>query len=209
MSAEDTQRRGFFGDVYREAAGDAASVPWADLKPKAELVEWLTRNPGGGRAAIDVACGLGDNAEAIAAAGWRTTAFDLAADAISWAGRRFPDSPVDYRVADVLDPPPHWRGGFDLVNECYTLQAVPPEAMPALRAAVAALVAPGGRLLVYARVRPDGSPASGPPWPLEISQARAFADMGFELVSERRFETVRRDRLVDHVFCEWKRAEAR
>ena len=167
MSGNTESRAEFFDAVYRGAGDDPGAVPWADLKPKAELVEWLGRNPGHGRSAIDIACGLGDNAEAIAAAGWKTTAFDLAPDAISWAKKRFTLSSVEYLVADLLDPPAAWTARFELVNECYTLQAVPPEVMPRLRRAICDLVAPGGRLLVYARVRPDGAEASGPPWPLE------------------------------------------
>ena len=33
-------------------------------------------------------------------------------------------------------------------------------------AAIAQFVRPGGRLLVIARARDDGTPSSGPPWPL-------------------------------------------
>ncbi|MEZ5791291.1 MAG: methyltransferase domain-containing protein [Nitratireductor sp.] len=94
-------RGAFFDTVYDMAAGDAAGVPWADLKPKQQLEQWLASNPGNGRTAIDIACGLGDNAEAMAAAGYRTTAFDLARKAVAWARQRFPDSAVDYQVADL------------------------------------------------------------------------------------------------------------
>jgi hypothetical protein len=37
----------------------------------------------------------------------------------------FPQSAVDYRVADLFDAPSEWRGAFDLVHELYTLQALP------------------------------------------------------------------------------------
>src|SRR5690606_21942980 len=134
-------RAAFFDMVYEMAGGDASSVPWADLAPKPELVEWLAANPGGRRRAIDVACGLGDNAEAISAAGYATTAFDGAGKAIDWARRRFPETSVDYRVADLLAPPDAWRRGFDLVHECYTVQSVPPERHEAFARAVAELVA--------------------------------------------------------------------
>lgn len=205
MSENPASRADFFDAVYRNAQGNPVAVPWADLKPKDELVQWLARNPGNGRRAIDIACGLGDNAEAIAAAGWNTTAFDLAPDAISWAKKRFPHSGVDYLAADLVDPPAGWNGSFDLVNECYTLQAVPPAIMPRLRQAICDLVAPGGRLLVYARVRADGAEASGPPWPLETSEAMSFAGMGFELVAERRFALHKGERRIEHLFCDWRR----
>ncbi|MEZ5801166.1 MAG: hypothetical protein R3D29_12765 [Nitratireductor sp.] len=51
--------------VYDMAAGDAQAVPWADLKPKPQLQQWLASNHGNGRTAVDIACGLGDNAEAM------------------------------------------------------------------------------------------------------------------------------------------------
>ena len=75
------ERKAFFNDVYARAGGDAAFVPWADLKPKDQLVQWLVENPGIGsaetssgiRSALDIACGLGDNAEAMAAMGRNDT----------------------------------------------------------------------------------------------------------------------------------------
>ncbi|MEP2117213.1 MAG: SAM-dependent methyltransferase, partial [Bauldia litoralis] len=60
---------GWFDELYQGADGDTGQVPWADLAPKAGLPEWLADHPGEGRTALDVGCGLGDNAEAIAAAG--------------------------------------------------------------------------------------------------------------------------------------------
>lgn len=198
-------RAAFFNTVYEQAHGDAAFVPWADLEPKPQLLQWLARNPGEGRRAIDIACGLGDNAEALAAAGYSTAAFDLSADAIAWARRRFPDSTVDYRVADLLDLPADWRDGFDLVNECYTLQSVPPRMLDPMVPAVAGLVAPGGTLLVYARMRADDAQADGPPWPLRHAEIMRFSGLGLELVAREAFDLRRSDRVIAHWFCEWRR----
>ena len=200
-------RGAFFDTVYDMAGGDAAGVPWADLKPKQQLEQWLASNPGNGRTAIDIACGLGDNAEAMAAAGYRTTAFDLAEKAVSWARQRFPGSAVDYQVADLLNPPAGWNGRFDLVHECYTLQAVPPLMLQGMTAAIADLVAPGGTLLVYTRIRPDGSETSGPPWPLQERDAMGFASHGLQLVSRNAFELLRPDRKIPHWFCVWQKPE--
>ncbi len=90
------ERQAFFNAVYEQAAGDAAFVPWADLKAKEQLNNGLRKmtesNPHPALTAMDVACGLGDNAEALARAGYATTAFDLAGDAIDWAKKRFPES---------------------------------------------------------------------------------------------------------------------
>ena len=216
---DEPGRKAFFNDVYARAGGDAAFVPWADLKPKKQLVQWLEKNPGISSVetssripkAIDIACGLGDNAEAIAAAGYGTTAFDLSADAIAWAKRRFPESRVKYRQADLFAPPEEWPENFDLVHECFTLQALPPEMLEKTAAAVAALVAPGGDLLVYTRWRQDGAPVDGPPWPLEESRLDCFAPLGFERISETRFVVERPAsgdrpaRAIPHAFTHWRR----
>jgi len=204
-AAEPADHKRFFDHVYQEAAGDAAGVPWADLSPKRQIVDWLVRNPGTGLTALDIACGLGDNAEAMAGAGYRTVAFDLSPHAVEWARKRFPDSKVDYRVANLLEPPPDWSGGFDLVNECYTIQSVPVDMRARMTRAVASLVKPGGRLLVYARTRLEGSEADGPPWPLSPSEVDAFRELGLAPVSEERFELARGDRIMPHVFAVWRR----
>lgn len=199
------ERAEFFNAVYERAEGDAAFVPWADLEPKPQLLQWLADHPGEGRRAIDIACGLGDNAEALATAGYRTTAFDLAVGAVEWARRRFPRSAVDYRVADLLDPPADWIGAFDLVHECYTLQSVPPQMLDRLAPAIAGLVAPGGTLLVYTRIRPDDTEVDGPPWPLREADAMRFAGLGLELVRRDAFDNRRGERVIPHWFCEWRR----
>jgi SAM-dependent methyltransferase len=200
------ERREFFKDIYRRAGGDAGQIPWADLTAKAVLHEWLVKNPGNGRlTAIDIACGLGDNAEALADAGYQTTAFDLSEHAINWARKRFPDSAVSYTTADLFALPEEWKGAFDLVNECYTLQSLSPDMLRETAAAVASLVRPGGTLLVYARWREDGAEASGPPWPLEKSNLHVFSELGFDLADEKLFFVKKPGREIPHSFAVWRK----
>lgn len=177
---------GWFEAVYRGADGDADAVPWADRVVNPHLAEWLARErPAPGRA-LDVGCGLGDNAAALVAAGQTVTAFDVSAAAVDWARRRFPDLAVDWRVADALQPLPEWHGAFDLVVEVYTLQVLPPPHRGRLMAALAACVAPGGTLLAVCRGREPAEPEGAMPWPLTPDELRdGFAAAGLVLA---RFE---------------------
>lgn len=195
----------FFDAVYDNANGDAALVPWADLQPKQQLIAWLSKENRTFGKAIDVGCGLGDNAECLAANGFETTAFDFSSRAIDWAKERFPDSPVSYHQADLFNLPAEWIGQFDLVHECYTLQAIPPATLEQSVPAVASLVAPGGTLLVYTRIREDGSDVEGPPWPLEETTAMSFTDFGLELLAREEFTIERPDRIVPGIWCEWRK----
>ena len=180
---DDPFRRGWFNAVYDLAAEDPACVPWADLAPHPLLAQWLAGRDLTGKRALDVGCGLGDNAEALAAAGARTSAFDLSDKAIGWARRRFPQSAVDYRAADLFAAPADWRETFDLVHECYTLQALPASLLAQAAAALAGFVAPGGTLLVIARARDEGATPAGPPWPLARSGLDTIAAAGLVITS--------------------------
>lgn len=187
--AGDPYRRAFFAAVYATAGDDPAQIPWADLAPHPLLAQWLAdAQPRKADArALDIGCGLGDNAAAIAAKGWRVTAFDLSAVGIDWAKRRFGAS-VAFRVADLFAPPADWIGAFDLVHECYTLQALAPDAQEEAIGRIAQLVARHGRLVVIARLREGGSPAQGPPWPLAYDEVLAFVRHG--LVADSIEETL-------------------
>ncbi|VFU10738.1 class I SAM-dependent methyltransferase [Methylocella tundrae] len=169
--AADPLRRGWFEAVYALAENDAARVPWANLSPHPLTRSFVDLQMRGleGLCVLDVGCGLGDNAECFSAAGADVTAFDLVEEAVQWAKRRFPDSKVAYSAEDLFKVPPEWREKFDLVHECYTLQALAPELLPKALAALASLLAPDGKLLVIARARDEDAPASGPPWPLPPS----------------------------------------
>ena len=189
--------------TYQAAARDADKVPWAEGRPKPLLADWLEAADvrGDGRRALVVGSGLGDDAEALAARGFAVTAFDLSPTAIAWTHERFPDSAVSYHVADLFDLPADWQRAFDLVVEIYTLQSLPPTIRPEAMDRVAALVAPGGELLVICRGREEHEPAPGPPYPLSRAELRRLEAGGLaerEAVDRLDDETppVRRFRLL-------------
>lgn len=175
---------GWFEPLYRAAAAGDAVVPWHAGAPSPLLVEWAgsRRADGSGRRALVVGCGLGDDAEHVASLGFRTVAFDIAPTAIRGARARFPDSAVEYVVADLLDAPPEWREAFDLVVEHITVQALPDPPRASAIAAVSGFVAPGGTLLVISGARSDDEAVDGPPWPLARGEVESFATGGVELV---------------------------
>jgi SAM-dependent methyltransferase len=171
---------GWFDRFYQQAAGNWDLVPWADCRPNHWLVEWLrtfTASPNRKRSLV-VGCGLGDDAEALASAGYAVTAFDISPTAIAACHQRFPRSGVDYQVADVLHPPASWTGAFDLVFEAFTLQVLPPEPRHAAMRAIASLVSPGGRLLVICRARAAREPVGEMPWPLTREELATFEALG-------------------------------
>lgn len=178
----DPLRRDWFEAVYALAEDDPAAVPWAQLSPHPLLVQWLSeQGPLSDLRVIDVGCGLGDNAEALARAGAQVTAFDLVSQAIQWAKRRFPESSVDYCAADLFDLPHTWCGAFDLAHECYTLQALPDALLDHAAECLSSLLAPNGRLLVIARARDEGQSVEGPPWPLTRGRMNSLAVRGLRL----------------------------
>jgi hypothetical protein len=178
---------GWFEAFYRDAGGVDARVPWADLQGHPLLVGWLDRQRvrGGGRRALVVGGGLGEDSEALASAGFEATGFDVSPTAIEWCRKRFPQSRVDYRAADLFRAPSEWRKAFDLVLELYTLQALPQELRLDAARGIADFVAPQGELLVITRGREPEEPLAELPWPLVKSELAAFETLGLR---ESRFE---------------------
>jgi SAM-dependent methyltransferase len=167
----------WFEPLYVAATEGRAEIPWdRGGEPHALLVDWAQR-----RRALVIGTGLGDDAEYIASLGFRTLAFDVAPTAVELARERHPGSPVDYVVANLLDPPPEWRERFDLVFESLTVQSMPPAVHAQAIESVAGFVAPGGTLLVIA-TQAQAPGQDGPPWPLTRAEIDAFATGGLRSV---------------------------
>ena len=173
----------WFEELYSQATDSGSSlIPWADARPNPNLVEWLDREgtEAKGRSALVVGCGLGDDAEELGRRGFAVTAFDISKSAVAMACRRFPDSPVEYSVANLLSPPPGFSGKFDFVQETYTLQVMPRAMRPAAIERIASFVAPGGTLLVIARARDDSEGLGDMPWPLSRAELSYVLECGLE-----------------------------
>ncbi|MBC7303587.1 MAG: class I SAM-dependent methyltransferase [Nocardia sp.] len=180
---------GWFEPLYAEAAAGTSAVPWDRDVPNPLLVDWLRSAslPQGARGLV-IGCGYGTDAEFVAAQGIRTTAFDVSPTAIRGARARFPQSPVTYTVADLLNPPPSWRHAFDVVVESITVQSLPLDVRTAAVTNIGNLLAPGATLLVIADIA-DTPATSGPPWPLTRADVDSFGTPELTLV---RVETLPR-----------------
>jgi SAM-dependent methyltransferase len=184
---------GWFDDLYAGANRNGDAVPWANLAPHPELVEWARRHDlrGNGRQALVVGSGLGDDAEALADLGFEVTAFDVSPTAIAWSQERFPGSTVDYRVENLFETPAAWQGRFDFVLEIRTVQSLPSALHEKAMQQVARFLSPGGTLLVVCQARDPRIEVGGPPWPLtraslETFQRSGLQEVGFEETLLRR-----------------------
>lgn len=179
----------WFETLYADADGDTAQIPWARLTIHPYLQAWITEEKitGNGSSALVIGCGLGDDGEALEKLGFQVTAFDVSPEAIAWCKRRFPDSEVNYLVADLFALDPAWKGKFDLVVESRTIQALPLSVRKEAIAAMAPLVALGGKLVVITRYRDTEAEPDGPPWALSELDLKEFQELGLQEVHRQEF----------------------
>jgi 2-polyprenyl-3-methyl-5-hydroxy-6-metoxy-1,4-benzoquinol methylase len=189
ISVDSQDPTSWFEPLYANAKGDTAQVPWAKNQAHPYLQQWLNANPRQTqeKSALVIACGLGDDAELLATIGYQVTAFDISPTAIAWCKQRFPDSPVNYLVADLFNLDPQWQGKYDFVFECKTIQALPLNVRSQVMQKIAVLIAPNGTLLVITRHRDANTIPDGPPWALSDVELSVFTEFGLTEVSCDRF----------------------
>ena len=174
-----------FEAIYAMAESNPQSIPWGGFHANPRLVEWFDQQEidGRGRRALVVGCGLGGDAHELAQRGFTVTAFDIAQTAIDWCKQRFPNSGIDFVVADMFAPPNEWLNGFDFVLDVRIVQALPLVMREDAISAEAAFVAPNGHLLIITERRDDRiANPPGPPWSLSRSELALFNKHGLETV---------------------------
>jgi SAM-dependent methyltransferase len=173
------QPTGWFEPLYAERDAKGAAPPWHSEDARPLLVDWAAERGvrGEGLRAAVVGAGLGTDAEYIASLGFDTLGFDVSPTAVRLANERSTRERARYEVGDLFALPDDWVGAFDLVVEIWTVQALPVDVRAEVTAAIASLVAPGGRLLAISWARADDEPPGPPerpPWPLTRAEFDAF-----------------------------------
>ncbi|NJO27322.1 MAG: methyltransferase domain-containing protein [Richelia sp. SL_2_1] len=197
----------WFENLYAKAQGDSNQVPWANMTVNAYLKDWLNQNPQleknlNGLKALVVGCGLGDDAEALAKQGFDVTAFDISPTAINWCISRFPNSSVNYVIADLFDLNQEWQQNFDFVFESRTIQSLPLTVRQQVMTAIAQLVAHNGTLLVITAIRDTPEEPSGPPYPLSLEEIDYFPKLGLQEIRRDAF-TEKNNRLPKRLRIEY------
>ena len=204
--AERGKPNGWFEEFYARADGDIHKVYWADLEPNPLLIDYLEKYMVlDGARAITIGCGLGDDAELLSQHGYRVTAFDISPSAIAMCNRRYPNSAVDYIIADLFNYPAGWLRGFDLIYECNTIQILrgSEDRIQAVRA-ISDLAAHGGEILVSCRSRNAGEQSDSFPLALDREEIDGFQRTG---LVETHFVTYDDDQdpPVPHFFAVYQR----
>lgn len=137
-------------DFDRIAAADDGQP-----SPREALQECLLADvPEGARTAIDLGCGTGGFTRLLAARCERVIGLDLSPRMLELARARSSQwSTIEWRTADFMDQTALGAATYDVVSAVATLHHMPLESS---LARAAALVAPGGVLLVLDLYRPAG-----------------------------------------------------
>lgn len=107
-------------------------------------------------------------------------------------------------VADLLNPPPQWGEGFDLVLESRIIQSMPLKLRSPAIKAIASFVSPGGILLLITRFRPTEAAPDGPPWPLSEGELSEFITQGLQEVNRQKFVDANNQDVV-YFFLEYQK----
>ena len=159
----------WFEELYRRADFNLEMIPWADREVNPNLSEWIDCKPADffkDKKVLKVGCGLGDDSEYWTKYSGDVEAFDISPTAIEWCRKRFPGSKVHYFEGDLLALNESLFECYDVVQESYTLQVLPPELRALAILQLPRLLKKGGILLVICRGRDPGEFEGDMPFPL-------------------------------------------
>ena len=140
--------------IYR--ATPETRLPWWSPIVDETVFEALARHGVRAGRFLDVGAGTGAMAVAAASRGFRVTAIDVSAAALSSAQQREGAADVTWVLDDVLAP--HLQGQFDIAHDRGCLHLLPDTQHARYVASLAARVAPGGWLAIVAHDPADATP---------------------------------------------------
>ena len=178
---EHNKASAWFDDLYKKNENAHQDIPWARKEVNPMLQTYLdTKEVCTGKALV-IGCGLGDDAYALANAGYDTLAIDISQTALDIAQKRFPDAAITFEKQDIFDMPSQYFEYFDFVFEAQTIQSLPIEFRSKMIKAVAQSVTEEGELLVIAHKKL--SETEGPPWPLTQEEIDLFKEHDLQELS--------------------------
>ena len=192
-SAANDEPIEWFDQLYGMANRDPAIIPWARMVPNQIMMNWVEENCSLGNALV-IGCGLGDDAVGLENIGFNVTAFDISEHCVDWCKERFPNSKVEWLVADILDPKQEWYGNFDLIVEIHILQAIPDGGIREKAAEqMPKLLADNGKMLCIGRLDDGRQTIQPPPWPLK----QTWLNDSFAMLESLEFTQFRNDESLD------------
>jgi SAM-dependent methyltransferase len=164
------------------------NVPWDTGITPPEVTEFIGRTAPG--SALDLGCGTGTNAVALARSGWRVTGVDFAARAIREARRKAAEAgvEVDFLVADASDLR-EIAGPYDYALDIGCLHSLPEGRRTGYADGLSRLLRPGGRYMLYAWLPRErsGGPAGIAPEAVRSLLREAFAEERMTVGAEKDF----------------------
>ena len=185
---------------------ELGSIPWDLGRPHPELAERLSDDPTLGTGAVGAAfvpgAGTGHDAAALASAGWRVTAMDIAPAVEASLARRLSGFDARVVIGDALSLDPNEP--FDLVFDHTFFCALDPDRRGDFGEMVDRVTADRADLVSVVFPLHKAHDAGGPPWGFAASDVAAALPSGFrqvELAPEARVP----GRHWPHRWARWRR----
>ena len=186
---------------------ELGSIPWDLGRAHPDLEERLDRDASLGVGSVGSAlvpgAGTGHDAAALAAAGWATTAIDIAPGVESMVDARLGAAGGSLIIGDALSYVPDRP--FDLIFDHTFFCALDPFQRPRFGSMADRVLASDGSVISI--VFPLGKPAArgGPPWGFGVADLEEALGPGFELVDSGPEDRVP-GRAWPHRWTRWERA---